>query len=595
MDTTLIANMDNAIAKNEFLLSQKQITSELYYEPDSPLNNAQVMSDALRMRQQRKPMVLEYYKEKGVLESIEMYINPENLQFSAAKVNNKTYTRGGIFYHHWGEDSPTLQISGNVGLSMMKGIEQLEKIYYYSGVLLRYKTAGVEVVNNGNQEDYEVIDYNSPYGALEYISSTNLDSDRISSIKQSAKNYADNNYINNKYSTSDLKNCDIADYIIDNYSYASQLNKDNVKINEVYLSLLSFKEDKEASLGYCDFNTLLQYSNLLCKKEFSSYAEDIQENLAFDLATNLSSNSNIKSNISSTYRDVCNNKLERMSEQLVAVQNYNENTKISMDEIMPGIADINDELTDEWRPRLIFIYFEDRVYIGHFDNFNWSRNAQTPLITYNMKFTINRQLLMTSTSTNREKPSTTYPITKPEVDSSYNRDEEENDSINAKLEKIREEAKVGKIDTAVEYILQIKGEWRNKDDLNRTKNGTGVSDEQAQAYKELIYKIHDATRYNGVNLIYLPNRLLDDNMYVADVYLDYFEYCLERDYTFIKPIIVSECKRIRSIVEAEYKTWQKARKEQVVGWIKKIFLAVNGRQYYYEDLDYVIRLLKITI
>ena len=161
MDATLIANLNNVIAKNEFLLSQRE-KANLYYEPDSPLNRAQKMSDSLRMRQQRKPMVLEYNKTPDQIESIEMYINPDNMQFSANKVNNKTYTRGGIFYHHWGDDLPILQISGNVGLAQMKGIEQLEKIYAYSGVLLRYQNAGIDVVNNGNQEDYEVIDFNSP-------------------------------------------------------------------------------------------------------------------------------------------------------------------------------------------------------------------------------------------------------------------------------------------------------------------------------------------------------------------------------------------------------------------------------------------------
>ena len=595
MDATLIANLNNVIAKNEFLLSQRE-KANLYYEPDSPLNRAQKMSDSLRMRQQRKPMVLEYYKTPDQIESIEMYINPDNMQFSANKVNNKTYTRGGIFYHHWGDDLPILQISGNVGLAQMKGIEQLEKIYAYSGVLLRYQNAGIDVVNNGNQEDYEVIDFNSPYGPLEYVTSTNLDSDRISSIQSNSINTANNKYANYSYSTSDLKDVDIANYIISNFSYASQLNSDNVMINKVYLKLIEYQEKQIQSNGYCDFNNLYQYSLSVCTTAFNKYAKEIQVNLAFDLANSLNSNSNniITNTTSNSYTDISNSKSKKITEQLTAVQNYNNNVKISREEILPGIADITDELTDQWRPRLIFIYFEDRVYIGHFDNFNYQRQASTPIITYSMKFTITRQILMTSTSENRKKPTTTQPVTKVDMEAAVDTSKEDFAKI---LEQIKAEASKGSIETATRYILQIKGEWRYEDDSMRLDdNGqSGLSNSKHSEYKNMIDQIHEAAKYNGSYLISLPNPLLDNVMYNADIYLEYFDYCLEKGHTFVKTIINAECRRIRKAVDAEYKKWNNQRKEQVEGWIVKIYKAIDGAKYNHYDLNYVIKLLKLSV
>ncbi len=595
MDATLIANLNNVIAKNEFLLSQRE-KAKLYYEPDSPLNRAQKMSDSLRMRQQRKPMVLEYHKTPDEIETIEMYINPDNMQFSASKVNNKTYTRGGIFYHHWGDDMPTLQISGNVGLAQMKGIEQLEKIYAYSGVLLRYQNAGIDVVNNGNQEDYEVIDYNSPYGPLEYVTSTVLDSENIKSIQSNSKKQANNKYLNYNYSTSDLKNVDISNYLIDNFSDASKLNSDNVSINEVYLKLIEYQEKQININGYCDFNNLYQQSLSICSSYFNNYNKELRTNLAFDLANSLNTNSNnvLNNTTSNSYKEISNFKSEIMTKQLTAVQNYNNNVKITREEILPGIADITDEITDEWRPRLIFIYFEDRVYIGHFDNFNYQRQASTPVITYTMKFTITRQILMTSTSPNREKPIKNQTATKVDMETPI--DTSQND-FNKILEQIKKEAEQGSIETARKYILQIKGEWRYEDDSFRLEdNGLdGLSSNKHSEYKNMIDQIHQAATYNGICLIPLPNPLLDNVMYNANVYLQYFTYCLDNNLSFVKTIINNECKRIRKAVDTEYKTWNKQRKEQVEGWIIKVYKAIDGAKYNHYDLNYVIKLLKLSV
>ena len=78
------------------------------------------------------------------------------------------------------------------------------------------------------------------------------------------------------------------------------------------------------------------------------------------------------------------------------IQNSNEARKVTRSSTMSGWRDIQDELNDEWRPRQIWIYFEDRVYIGHCDAFQWNRDAQTNLINYTLKLTIFRQVIVDS-------------------------------------------------------------------------------------------------------------------------------------------------------------------------------------------------------
>jgi hypothetical protein len=46
----------------------------------------------------------------------------------------------------------------------------------------------------------------------------------------------------------------------------------------------------------------------------------------------------------------------------------------------------------------VWIYFEDRVYIGHFNSFSYQRVAETMNINYEMKFTVIRMIIVTSYS-----------------------------------------------------------------------------------------------------------------------------------------------------------------------------------------------------
>ncbi|MNM84468.1 hypothetical protein D3C81_965580 [compost metagenome] len=50
---------------------------------------------------------------------------------------------------------------------------------------------------------------------------------------------------------------------------------------------------------------------------------------------------------------------------------------------------------DEWAPRRLILYYENRAYIGHFDSFSYNRVADSPLIQYDMRFTVEKQILGT--------------------------------------------------------------------------------------------------------------------------------------------------------------------------------------------------------
>jgi len=146
---------------------QKQVNSR-YSNSSTPLADAQIAADNYMLMKQRKPMVIEYYKEKPTsndkkfIESVEMYINPQRLSIQHQKVKGKAYTRGGIFYHHWGDDNPVMTLSGTVGYSMMKGIEQLERIYLNSGTLLKYGNMDLNKAGTSGMRTYQNIDFGNP-------------------------------------------------------------------------------------------------------------------------------------------------------------------------------------------------------------------------------------------------------------------------------------------------------------------------------------------------------------------------------------------------------------------------------------------------
>jgi len=710
MNALVVANIDEATTTSEFLKSQRELVDNIYSNDNTYLSAAQEMSDSYMQMKQRIPMVMEYYQTPEEIKTIEMYINPEKLTFQNTKVIGKQYTRGGIFFHHYGEDTPTMQISGSTGMSGMRAIEQLEKIFNYSGTLLKYQNIGINKINNGKSERRQILDYHSAVTGFdeaanseeltalsetynEIVESANILIDGNSGLLSEekamlliskdlkllytekifskenadvkviaqqtidalqskeyhsfneifdiAKKYTKKSSFNDStanakdiidevafqiafdiYQSSydKLENVTLADgdvanngeivYVNNTYciykcvnlcysysgpSYSSKRldylsvngqftgkketitddfwvqhingswakikddqsnnwrvltkeqlkNQENLKDKKVYLYsndlIVQLDEWEKEGINISEINKLtpeMDKNNITILKEGGTFTSDkehivkikvdgilttmkfirhikqhkfknkmvyawtlaniskvgnnistfneyltqplylellynnvkfytvvkegvylynssntasgklkneplvvggkftavdycgdwikhinggwamvkkdgvtyIQEGFSDDKENNDENNKNNKNsnneiktnnNITTVITDVRTKANTALQKYLTEVREWNKNSVIKRWEIESGFADIQDELTDEWRPRLIFIYFEDRVYIGHFENFNYDRVAQTENITYTMTFVIQRIISVTSISPNR--------------------------------------------------------------------------------------------------------------------------------------------------------------------------------------------------
>lgn len=414
-------------------MQEQQDKYSLWYDKDSPLNDAQTISNNYMLQKQRKPMVIEYYKRKPMpgedpseyMESIEMYINPNKISVSQNKVKGKTYTRGGIFYHHWGDDHPTMSIAGVVGYSGMKGIEQLEKIYNYSGSLLRYQNLGITKVGENLNQKYTTIDANTPLSVLkslaenyasidslkENIESINTITNYAEATKQQTNMLIDNiNMLaNNNVTESKIQSIindakGLATKIMETYDVTTpdvffkymtdEYYKNEGAITKSKLSGISLDGtyDIESLIKDLVYIVMIEYKDQI---QFDGYPKFYNEMirrsvLNYDDFVDAQGKSYL---LTATNKDVSKRKERQVAYYLYDVQKMNKNSTIDREDIVSGIADIRSELEDEWRPRQVFIYFEDRVYIGHFDSFVYNRQAETPVISYDMKFTIIRQII----------------------------------------------------------------------------------------------------------------------------------------------------------------------------------------------------------
>lgn len=347
----LIANIKNISAvHNLFGVQEEAINATMDYQNNySGLRNAQKIADDRMSKNKTKlPMVIEYYQSKGKRSSIELYINPARLTMQTAKVKAKAVTRGGIFYHHWGDDHWTMSISGTTGFSGMKGIEQLETIYAYSGTLLRYQnTAAPRHAGSmdllGDNGLLGLLKKGDLSNALNYVMNHNLKEELVTTAQ---------NFINDRIEG--IVTSQITDPLEAQLRSEKTQAKSSNKIVNVMANIIGFA--KKAT-GY-------------------SETKDVNSTNAFNLG----------SVAGMAVRGIIENKLGLISDNNSQVANWSQASS--------GWSDINDELTDEWRPRQLWIFFEDRVYIGHFDSFSYQRVAETPLINYEMRFTVTRQVIV---------------------------------------------------------------------------------------------------------------------------------------------------------------------------------------------------------
>lgn len=74
----------------------------------------------------KRNIVRWFVPEVGV---INMYINPQSINYNLKKLISPERTKGGYIVQYWGEELTTLMIRGNTGSSGVEGLNVLEEIY----------------------------------------------------------------------------------------------------------------------------------------------------------------------------------------------------------------------------------------------------------------------------------------------------------------------------------------------------------------------------------------------------------------------------------------------------------------------------------
>ena len=279
--------------------------------------------------------------------SVTLYINPNRINMSTQKIISKAITRGGIFYNHWGDDNWQMALAGSCGLAGMKYIQKLEQIYQMSGVLLAYGENSQGAVYTGGENSLYNSIVNGDYaGAVSSIMNGNTTGLWKTLAKGTKSALA--SAITGKGSTALRSSAVFSKLAVVMGAGVEKINSALNKYGTISIGNKSSSTSVLGSLGG-----------------------------AF-LGKAIASKLGLSDGSSSTGANAAN--------------------VIDFDTASTGWADIADELEDPWRPRQVWIYFEDRVYIGHFNSFSYQRVAETMNINYEMKFTVIRMIVVTSYS-----------------------------------------------------------------------------------------------------------------------------------------------------------------------------------------------------
>jgi hypothetical protein len=286
-------------------------------------------------------------EQSGNRISVTLYINPNRINMSTQKIISKAITRGGIFYNHWGDDNWQMSLAGSCGLAGMKYIQKLEQIYQMSGVLLAYgeNSQGAVYTSCENSLFGSIAsgDYAGAIGALMNGGVSGLGKALRKGVKGALAAA-----ITGK-GTAALRSSTVFSKL------AVVMGAGIEKVNDALA-----KYGKISIGGSGDTSVLGTLGGSMLGNIISG-----KLGLSGD------------SSSSGSYRP--------------------ENV-VDFDTASTAWADIADELEDPWRPRQVWIYFEDRVYIGHFNSFSYQRVAETMNINYEMKFTVIRMIIVTSYS-----------------------------------------------------------------------------------------------------------------------------------------------------------------------------------------------------
>jgi hypothetical protein len=85
--------------------------------------------------------------------TVEVYLNPERIDFREKKIQQSSVTKGGFMISYWGEDLPRLSVSGTTGSSGIEGIYILKDVYrneqiVYKQILESRISTNIENIQN---------------------------------------------------------------------------------------------------------------------------------------------------------------------------------------------------------------------------------------------------------------------------------------------------------------------------------------------------------------------------------------------------------------------------------------------------------------
>ena len=447
---TIVGNLANVLNTKTYMSNYSRYNNYL----TSNLGAAQMAADRYMSLKERIPMSFEYYSTPTTKKEVVMYINPQKLSVSTQKVKGKVYTRGGIYYHHYGDDHWTMSLSGTVGYAQMRGIEALEEIYHNSGALLKYQNISVSTVHTNQITTASSSSSSNTISSLissltgsnsavsKYLGKVvSTATDAIGLTGDGTTSLATKLGLNNSSKTaSSTSSQNLFSAIAGGVANAITGVNNNATISNATTGIVDLMKATNATTG--DATNFAGYFSTLSaslKQSMSTTSSSITNAIAADAVSTILGNGSSATNLSniiaqlnsgatssfSTILNILNGNFTaaastalpqqatsgnfyslgnmtatELNNVVATVQSYNSDHTINKTAAASSYADIEDQLTDQYRPRQVFVYFDDRVYIGHFDSFTWNRSAEHPLIYYDMKFTVTRQIKITSTSSN---------------------------------------------------------------------------------------------------------------------------------------------------------------------------------------------------
>lgn len=407
----------------------ERIANEQTRGVNGPLERAKQISDSLNSLKQRKPLVFEYYQAPNATAPVvvELYINPERMSIGTQKLKSKTITRGGIFYHHYGDDHSSMQIAGTTGLSAMKGIEQLEQVYHASGTLLRYQRFGPDksyTFTDRANTMFDVIDYSDPinfsnpndvvnFATQEGYSNSNVDAQMnirqklfelytflsvMSNISGSIEKTANELKIwSDEYKASRGVPAPLYTYY---HEALDKFSKNCPGLSSDLIILLAFQHteteylktegsDLESIAALDNFERNLGYDAAYIYDAVINTEDDTTYYTTEDASKTTSDGDiTLQVNIMMKNREVALTK--HMNElDLHYRREYNRRTQLRG----KIVNEAKTEFNDPWKPRKVICYFENRAYVGHFESFSYNRVATAPLISYELRFVIEKMVV----------------------------------------------------------------------------------------------------------------------------------------------------------------------------------------------------------